>query len=352
MKKTLITKVNIPRIFLLYLTLFIPVLVLIASAWYFLVDGNFYYCSDKVPFVDLLPPFVHGKNFGDYFVAPPIIVYVLWIAALVSIVALPWVIMKRVTKKKTSTIKIVLVSLLIPVLLFVGMFTYGLANSTSLPPAPPPNWDSPSTVYTIKKEHENYLIHYVIEEEEGDYFIGNSKIDLANFIDKKVIIKGNFPKNFSDMMSNISNTQCIQDICHKIFNPKFWEEQNQNTSVVNIDNVQEILESKPRDRVIEYVVVNGDTIMGIAEKFSVSTNTIKWANNLNSDSIRLGQALKILPVTGVMHTVSKNETIYTIAQKYRVDVKKIIDFPYNTFNDDIYSLTTDQTIIIPDGVKP
>lgn len=334
--------------FLLYLTLFIPVLVLIASAWYFLVDGVFYYCSDKVPFVDLLPPFVHGKNFGDYFVASPIIVYLLWIVALSLIIVLPWAIMKRVIKKKTNTIKIALVSLSIPILLFVGVFIYGLAKSTSLPPSAPPNWDNPTAVYTIKKEHENYLIHAVIEGEEGDYFVGNSKIDLANFIDKKVIIKGNFPKNFSDM---ISNTQCIQDVCHKIFNPKFWEEQNQNTSVINIDDIQEILEAKPRDRVIEYVVVDGDSLEGIAEKFSVSTNTIKWANNLRNETVEPGQILKILPVTGVIHTVSKGETVYSIANKYQVNVKKIIDFPYNLFSDDKFTLTSGQTFIVPDGIK-
>ena len=52
-----------------------------------------------------------------------------------------------------------------------------------------------------------------------------------------------------------------------------------------------------------------------------------------------------------MHTVSKGETVYSIAKKYRVDVKKIIDFPYNSFSDNKYTLTTGQTIMVPNGIK-
>ena len=52
-----------------------------------------------------------------------------------------------------------------------------------------------------------------------------------------------------------------------------------------------------------------------------------------------------------MHTVSIGETIYSIAKKYQVDEKKIIDFPYNTFSDDKYTLISGQTLMIPDGIK-
>lgn len=82
----------------MYLTLFLPTLVLIACAWYFLVDGIFYHCSDKFPLTDLLPPFVHGTNFGDYFIAPPVIVYILWTLTLVTIFLAPWLIMKKIFK--------------------------------------------------------------------------------------------------------------------------------------------------------------------------------------------------------------------------------------------------------------
>lgn len=117
-----------------------------------------------------------------------------------------------------------------------------------------------------------------------------------------------------------------------------------------IGDTNEIPEDKPRDTVIDYQVEENDTLELIADKFAVSVNTIKWANNISGNSIKPGQSLKIPPVTGIMHTVMEGETIYTVAKKYEADVKKIIDFPYNSFSDEKYTLITGQTIMVPDGI--
>jgi len=111
---------------------------------------------------------------------------------------------------------------------------------------------------------------------------------------------------------------------------------------------------KPRAEVIEYTVQPGDTVSVIAEKFGVSVDTIRWENNLETvKSIKVGQKIKILPVTGMMHKVKHGETIYSIAKKYQVDAQVIVDWPYNSFaNDEIFALAVGQTLIIPDGIKP
>lgn len=351
MKKNTANRLSSLQNVALYIPLFIPVFLAISLLWYFFIDGVFYYCSDKVPFIDLFPPFVHGKNFGDYFIASPVVVYTLWIFLLSLMFLLPLFLLRYLTKRKVNVGVIVLASLLVPVLLFLGFFVYGLKQSSSLPPAGPPNWDSPSAVYSIKKEHENFLIHYSINSDEGDYFVGNSKVDLANYVGKKVVIKGNFPKNFSEMMANLSDMQCIKGICHKIFNPKIWEERNQNTSVINVDEISELVEASPRDKIIDYVVVNGDTLQEVAGKFSISSDTIKWANNLKTETVTPGQVLKIPPITGIVHIVRTGETIESLAVKYKTTAQKIIDFPYNQFADNKYSLIVGQTLIVPDGVK-
>src|SRR5258708_5118466 len=54
-----------------------------------------------------------------------------------------------------------------------------------------------------------------------------------------------------------------------------------------------------REGIIDYTVQSGDTVSGVAEKFNISVDTIRWQNNLASrDSIKEGQTLQILPVTG------------------------------------------------------
>lgn len=114
------------------------------------------------------------------------------------------------------------------------------------------------------------------------------------------------------------------------------------------------ISSKPRDKVAEYAVQEGDTISTIAQKFGVSESTVLWQNNLTKTSkIKIGQTLGILPVTGISHKVQKGDTVYSIAKKYDSDAQAIADFPFNTFvNDETFELAIGQTIIVPEGVMP
>lgn len=117
--------------------------------------------------------------------------------------------------------------------------------------------------------------------------------------------------------------------------------------------VQTQISEKPRDQVITYVVVSGDTLGKIAEKFGVSIDTIKWANDLKKDALSIGQELKIPPVTGIVHKVREGETVYSIAKKYKTDAQKIVNFPFNDFADlDTFALNVGQMLIVPDGVMP
>jgi len=43
----------------------------------------------------------------------------------------------------------------------------------------------------------------------------------------------------------------------------------------------------------EYVIAKGDTLSGIAQRFSVSVTTLRRSNNLASDAIRVGQKIVI-----------------------------------------------------------
>ena len=113
------------------------------------------------------------------------------------------------------------------------------------------------------------------------------------------------------------------------------------------------ISSKVRDSILNYTVQSGDTVSGVAEKFGVSADTIRWQNNLTGDAIKVGDSIQILPVTGVAHVVAKGDTIYSIAKQYDAESQAIVDFPFNTFaNDETFELAIGQTIIVPDGVKP
>lgn len=113
-----------------------------------------------------------------------------------------------------------------------------------------------------------------------------------------------------------------------------------------------VISDKPRDKTIEYEVQQGDTVSQVAEEFGVSENTILWENNLSATSeIKEGQRLRILPVSGIEHTVASGDTIYSVAKKYQANAQAIIDFPFNDIGDD-FGLMTGQTLIVPDGAQP
>jgi len=113
------------------------------------------------------------------------------------------------------------------------------------------------------------------------------------------------------------------------------------------------ISQKPRDKTINYTVQKGDTVSTIAQKFGISADTIRWANDLSNDNISVGDSLQILPVTGISYKVQSGDTVYTIAKKFASDAQKIVDFPFNDFaNPETFSLVSGQMLIIPDGIQP
>lgn len=115
--------------------------------------------------------------------------------------------------------------------------------------------------------------------------------------------------------------------------------------------VETEISEKPRDQVIEHVVSTGDTLSQIADSYQVSVDTIRWVNNIKGDSLSIGQALQIPPVTGIVHKVREGDTVYSIAKKYKTEAQKIVNFPFNDFTDlDTFALTVGQSLVVPDGV--
>ncbi len=105
----------------------------------------------------------------------------------------------------------------------------------------------------------------------------------------------------------------------------------------------------PKQDIQVYQVRGGDTVARIATAYGVSVNTILWENNLTSSgAIRPGQELKILPTSGVKHTVKEGETISSIAKKYGVDAEDILE--YNEIEIEEHIVPSEE-IIIPNGVK-
>ena len=96
-----------------------------------------------------------------------------------------------------------------------------------------------------------------------------------------------------------------------------------------------------------YKVKAGDTLTGIARKFHVSMMTLWWANKLDSkDELHQGQVLTIPPVSGLVVTVTANDTLQSLATKYKVKAKEILEA--NDLQDP--NLVVGQVLVMP-GAK-
>lgn len=137
--------------------------------------------------------------------------------------------------------------------------------------------------------------------------------------------------------------------------PRVIETFDPNANGISLDSLIDFKTSvsqKPRSEIIEYEVQTGDTLSEVAEKFQISSDTIKWANDLSDkDSIKPGDKLKILPVTGVAHTVKEGDNLESVAKRYDTSSQGILEFPFNDVPDD-FKLRVGQILIVPDGVPP
>lgn len=97
-----------------------------------------------------------------------------------------------------------------------------------------------------------------------------------------------------------------------------------------------------------YVSVVGDTATSVGQKFGVTADTVKWANNLTGDAITVGMTLRIPNIDGVLYTVRSGDTVDSIAQKYSTNRDRLI-----SYNDlELGGLTPGQQIVLPGGILP
>lgn len=120
-----------------------------------------------------------------------------------------------------------------------------------------------------------------------------------------------------------------------------------STSDTNVIAKPQIVSTalKSKSDIKTYTVMAGDTVTSIAQKFGVTSDSIKWSNNLTSDAVALGTKLTIPPVNGVVYTVKAGDTVQSLADKYKASADQII-----AYNDaEIAGITPGEQIIIPNG---
>lgn len=96
-----------------------------------------------------------------------------------------------------------------------------------------------------------------------------------------------------------------------------------------------------------YVVKPGDTIASVAEKFGVTSDSIRWSNDIEGTELPVGRELYIPPVNGIVYLVKAGDTADKLAREYNASKAAI-----ESFNDaEVLGLVVGRRIVIPDGTK-
>lgn len=97
-----------------------------------------------------------------------------------------------------------------------------------------------------------------------------------------------------------------------------------------------------------YVVQPGDSVSTLAASFGVTSDSIRWSNNIYGNSLKPGSSLLIPPVSGIVYTVKEGDTPRSLAQAYGSNESLIV-----AYNDaELSNPKPGERIIIPGGTTP
>ena len=100
------------------------------------------------------------------------------------------------------------------------------------------------------------------------------------------------------------------------------ELNNLNSNILSIGQNLQVKYSEGTDLVNFYEVKKGDTLYGIALMNNISVNDLMSYNNLTSSFLQIGQVLKIPNKTSI-YTVVAGDTLYSIAKNNNMTVEEI-----------------------------
>ena len=118
------------------------------------------------------------------------------------------------------------------------------------------------------------------------------------------------------------------------YNLKVDELKSLNNLIGNEIYVGQTLQIRPIQG-NSYTVKRGDTLYSIAREYNVSVKDLKEVNNLNTDVLYIGQELLIPSevidditddeVDNNIHVVQRGDSLYSISKKYKTTVQELID---------------------------
>jgi len=112
---------------------------------------------------------------------------------------------------------------------------------------------------------------------------------------------------------------------------------------------------KPRYKPTEYRVSRGDSIFAIAESYKLKPETVLWANYkvLQDDphSLKPGQVLTIPPADGIYYQWKENDALDKVADEFKANIEDILNYPGNDIDLADPKVASGSWVMIPGGQR-
>ena len=200
---------------------------------------------------------------------------------------------------------------------------------------------------------EPVIVEYGFIDNASDVnFLKDNYKELAEAVIKSVLEYKNVPYTSPDTVITDTYKVVAGDTLYSIANKldtTVSELKQINNLLTNSLKIGQIL--KIPTKVVDigdtelYQVKAGDTLYAIANKYNISVNELKIINNLTNNNLAVGQLLNVPSGLSLVNSyiVEKGDTLYSIAKKFDISVNKLKE--YNSLTNNL--LSVGQKILIP-----
>jgi len=120
-------------------------------------------------------------------------------------------------------------------------------------------------------------------------------------------------------------------------------------------NPRTTIPSRARTDPVKYTIQKGDSIFGIANEFKIKPESILWSNYslLNDDPhmISVGMELEIPPTDGIYYEWKENDTLDKVAGTFKANARDILEWPGNKLDISNPVIEPGTLIMIPGGSR-
>ena len=173
---------------------------------------------------------------------------------------------------------------------------------------------------------------FIDDTPQNNQFLNNNYKELAEAVIKSILEYKNLsyspPTTDSRKTYIVKKGDTLYSIAQK-YEITVDELKKQNQLTTNQLTIGQVLVI-PNISSVNYVVKKGDTLYKIASQNNTTIDILKSLNHLTSDTLIIGQQLQLpsseiinIPTTLKNYTVSKGDTLYSIAKEFNTTVDKI-----------------------------